>query len=474
MNVIASGTPDIGTIYTIVQTTTGVSGSGYTSVTDNLLVRDFLILQNANTIQLQTIAFTSNFAGLGQTYNQIQVGTALDTLNPTATGDMRTVIDALALLPAGPQRAAFDQISGELHGTLAITSLQHTNRLLGLLSDQLRNLSPVGSGDFFAMNQLPDVRLLSAQPSATSPIRLVSASSQEDIDPGQGTASAVPYDGNMWDGWVLGYGLGGNTQGDGNATGLNWSVGGTAFGIHRWLEEGTVAGFFGAYGASFVRTAGPNQAANVDHVQLGAYLRRFDGEGNYYLLAGSWGFDDYRTTRSISFGGITRTALGKYDGQQGAVYLERGWQRSWAGAVVQPLVALQYIHIHQNGFTETGAGALNLTVGAIETDSLRSFLGGRLMWERSTRLGWLVQPTVSARWMHEFLDTSGIFAARFGVPGGPVFAPRGLDQGRDWALLGAGLNLLPRDHLALYVSYDVQLNARQAFHTGSGGLQLVW
>jgi len=277
-----------------------------------------------------------------------------------------------------------------------------------------------------------------------------------------------------WGGWVLGYGLGGSAQGDGNATGLNWSLGGTAFGAHRWLDDRTVAGIFGGYGASFVRSAGRNQSANVDQTQLGAYLHRSDHDGDYYLLAGSWGYDDYDTRRSIAFGGIARTAVGNYTGQQGAVYLERGRQRSWRGLNIQPLAALQYIHVRQNSFTETGADALNLAVDSIETDSLRGFLGGRISWEGRTRNGWLAQPNLRARWMHEFADTSGVLAAQFGTPGSPAFAPRGLDQGRDWALLGVGVNLVSRDNVSLYVNYDVQVNARQTFHTGSGGVQFAW
>ena len=141
---------------------------------------------------------------------------------------------------------------------------------------------------------------------------------------------------------------------------------------------------------------------------------------------------------------------------------------------LQPLAALQHIQVRQNAFSETGAGALNLTSRSIHTSSLRGFLGGRVFWEKHTRRLGHIRPGLQARWMHEFLDTSGVLAARYGVPGSPVFTPRGLDQGRDWALVGAGLTILPRENLSLYLSYDIQANDRQAFHTGSGGMQFVW
>lgn len=53
-----------------------------------------------------------------------------------------------------------------------------------------------------------------------------------------------------------------------------------------------------------------------------------------------------------------------------------------------------------------------------------------------------------------------------------AFAPRGLD--RDWALTGIGLTMAPHDNLSLFISYDLQLGARQTFHVANGGVQLVW
>ena len=88
--------------------------------------------------------------------------------------------------------------------------------------------------------------------------------------------------------------------------------------------------------------------------------------------------------------------------------------------------------------------------------------------------GCLVMPQFRSSWMHEFLDTAGVLSSRFGAAGAPAFNTRGLDLGRDWALLGAGISVSPRDNLGLYASFDLQLNARQVFHIGSGGVQVVW
>ena len=452
IEVTASGNPSPGTTYTVLQTTAGVAGPGYAGVTDNLVLRDFLVLQTANTIQLQTTPFASDFSGLAQTFNQRQVGTALDTLNPVAVDDMRAVLDELFILPGDQQRTAFDQIGGELHGTLAIAGVQQTTRLYQLLGSQLAKQPG---------NRVNDVWSETAGSLAGAFESDLTVRGQSNHQP-------------AWDGWIVGHGSGGNVQSDGNAADLIWCLGGAAFGFHRMFDDETQAGFLGASGYSIAKTRGPNQSAEVDHMQLGAYMRRADCRGDYYLLAGSWGYEDYETSREIAFGGIGRTATASYQGQQGSVYLERGWNTSWSCITVQPLAAVQYIHVDQNGFTEEGAGALNLTVDSMEMDSLRGLLGGRVFWDRRTRHDWLVRPRLQANWMHEFGDVAGAFAARFNAVGAPSFAPRGLNQGRDWALLGAGLEIAPREYFSLYANYDVQFNTRQSFHSGSGGVQIRW
>ncbi len=457
VNVVASGAPEQGTVYTILQATAGVSGPGYAAVTDNLASRDFEVIQNASTVQIRATIATSSFTDAGATFNHQQVGAALDAFNSMTQGDMRTVLDELFELAISQQQAAFEEKSGELYGTLTIVSVQHTSHMFNLLSSQLQHLASgnIGGG--------------------------VSAERAVELPSDEGGSGAAPYvirgqndELTGWESWGLGYGLGGGVRSDGNAAGLNWSLGGTAFGAHRYLNRGTVAGIFGAYGASSVRSTGSNQSANVDQLQLGGYYHRADDDGDYYLLAGSGGYDDYRTRRRIAFGSIDRTALASYSGLQGAVYLERGWRGERRGRRVQPLVALQYIHVMQNGATETGAGDLSLTIDSINANSLRSFVGTVLSWDHVTGGGWLLQPTLQARWMHEFLDASTVIGAQFGTPGSPAIALRGLDQGRDWALLGIGLNMLPHDGFTFYVNYDLQVNSRVAFHTGSGGVQFVW
>ncbi len=82
---------------------------------------------------------------------------------------------------------------------------------------------------------------------------------------------------------------------------------------------------------------------------------------------------------------------------------------------------------------------------------------------------WYWEPTTRAHWMHEFLDPSTTVT---GTLNGTSFAVNGLDLGRDWALVGFGGNTYRSHHMSVGANYDLQVNERQAFHTGS--FTVIW
>jgi outer membrane autotransporter protein len=83
-------------------------------------------------------------------------------------------------------------------------------------------------------------------------------------------------------------------------------------------------------------------------------------------------------------------------------------------------------------------------------------------------------PEFRAAWVHEFLDTDSAVVGRLGSVGSGGFIVKGLDMGRDWGLVGTGLNFNLGHGWAAYANYDAQVNEHQAFHIGSGSLQKTW
>lgn len=112
-------------------------------------------------------------------------------------------------------------------------------------------------------------------------------------------------------------------------------------------------------------------------------------------------------------------------------------------------------------------------MGSIDANSLRGLVGSRLQYDRLLDGGRLL-PELRALWLHEFLDPTSVVNAYFGPIGGGSFAVSGLNLGRDWAIVGAGLRYELASGWNLYGNYDAQVNTQQVFHVGSGGAYYQW
>lgn len=154
--------------------------------------------------------------------------------------------------------------------------------------------------------------------------------------------------------------------------------------------------------------------------------------------------------------------------------LERGVSLNISRCVLQPYAGVQYIYLRQNGFSETGAEALNLTVDSLDANSLRGMLGGRLQFPGLSGSVGQRLFELRAMWLHEFLPTTSVVDAFFAPTNGGSYAVQGLGLGRDWAILGCGLQRDLPGGWSLYTNYDAQVNHRQVFHIGSMGLQFTW
>ena len=272
-----------------------------------------------------------------------------------------------------------------------------------------------------------------------------------------------------WSGWTTGFGLGGDVESDGNAAGLNSSLWGTLAGVQT-VRGNHLLGFYGGYVGNYIGTDA-NESTTVNGGTFGSYLVGRDGD-QYYLLVGGFEFDSYDSRRQIAF--ANATAEGDTDGWKGYSYLERGMTLGGRWLAVQPFGGLQYVYLRQNGFTETGAPGANLEMSGVNTHSFRGAIGSRIFGQQVARNGRSFTPELRAVWLHEFLETKTGFNTFIDGAGAGSFAINGLGAGRDWALLGTGLNGDLGGGWSAYASYDLLLNDQTTFHVGSGGLTYAW
>jgi fibronectin-binding autotransporter adhesin len=451
-----------GTTYTILTATGGVTGT-FTSVIDNLAFIDPQLVYNANDVQLVLIRNATSFAFVGATPNQSAVAAELDVLTSSAGGDMVTVFDQLESLTALGAQNAFDQMTGEVYASLAAAEMANTTHYLTMVSDRAR---------FFQANPIdysPPMAQAVSEPSLVQQVAYVQdvPSAYCSADGGCPDCCAIG-----WDGWIVGYGMSGEIDGNGNATGLDYSFWGTTVGVDRVVDGTLLGAAFGYTPFDADRNEGGDRL-EADNYHVSLYGSANLGAA-YTLGVVSYGHSDYDATRRIAFGAIDRTATANFDANEFSAYVETGLYRHVGAVVVQPLAGLQYINLERDGFTETGADALNLTVGRNSSNSFRGILGARVARPFMTESCRLIVPEVRARWMHEFLDEEEIISPSFAGVGSGSFAIQGVDAGDDFLILGTGVTAGLSDRVSVFVNYDAQFSENETAHGGNGGVQVVW
>ncbi|HEY2882999.1 MAG TPA: autotransporter domain-containing protein [Pirellulales bacterium] len=402
----------------------------------------------------------SNFISAAQTQNERAVAHYFDQIVSGASGDLQTVISALDGLSNAQAAAAFEEMSGDIHPTMAQMALQDTTLVVYQVAQHIR-------GSVFAPGGSLSVADNGSRHSNHPDVALVGCDGD-----GMPIFERDDCDGPRWSGWVVGYGLGGAAKSDGNAPGINYNTGGTVAGLERWTDDcHLLGGFVGYTGTNVGTNFGPNSSINGG--QFGGYAFVNDGF-SYYTLLGGFEFDTLNTRRLMDFGDIDRIAQSNYNDWEGFAYLERGFCLESCNRLLQPFMALQYIYLRQNSFTETNADSIDLTAGGVTTNSLRSMLGARLQYASTSGTGHRTLPELHAMWLHEYLDATTSLTTRFVPVAGNTFTVQGLDLGRDSAMIGGSLTWEMYDGWSMYVNYDMQTNTQNTFHVGSGGLGRSW
>lgn len=422
----------------------------FSSFTDDLAFFDLLLQYNLNDVSFLLQANSTNFAAVADTFNQRSVAVVVDA---NSSGALQPLADEMLFMTNSQVQYSLDQLSGYVYGTAVQMQLQNTSNQVQMLASHLQSLSNQGSGSGGSDDYIMPVSY--------------------DRKSGEIVFACRSHSRPSSSTWVNSYGLGGSAQGNANTAGLGYGQGGLQLGVDHWFDDDTLAGLYGGYNYARFDLDGLSQRVAANSGQVGSYYRRNFGS-RHLLLAGGFGFDAYDSSRGIAINNINSTAFGDYDGWQSVAYSEYGRDFQTRLGKLQPYGAMQYIYLRQNSFSETGGGIANLDVDGVDAESLRSILGFRLDREVRTGRGAVLVPQIRTGWLHEFLDTDTVVSNRFAAVPGTSFAAQGLDLGRDWALLGAGLGWRMTDRLTLTSNYDAQLNANQTFHVGSANLQYVW
>jgi outer membrane autotransporter protein len=78
-------------------------------------------------------------------------------------------------------------------------------------------------------------------------------------------------------------------------------------------------------------------------------------------------------------------------------------------------------------------------------------------------------------WMHEFLDADCDMTSKWAVSNNPsTFGVSGHSLGRNWAVIGAGMDWQLRQNLSVFGSYNLQANGNHMLNIGTAGARIQW
>ena len=131
-----------------------------------------------------------------------------------------------------------------------------------------------------------------------------------------------------------------------------------------------------------------------------------------------------------------------------------------------PTAIASYSYLNQDGYTETSTLGSALTIGGRSTDSFRTGLGAKALFNIGKES---LPMSLEARalWWHEFADVAQDTTARFAA-GGTAFNVEGIRPARDSANLGLSLKASAKDgSQSLTIAYDADLRNQYLAHTAS-------
>lgn len=363
------------------------------------------------------------------TPNQTAIARFLDAVNRGEAGDdMAEFLGRLDGLDDTQLRGALDGISPSELDDVTKSGLEEANALLDALFQHLSLSVPGGRGG--TARTTPDSR--------------------------QGTPSILAYESPAaaQDGWVWwAEALGTYTQykETSESEGYRNRSGGAVFGGDCYISANTVVGLGLAYSRStldWTNNAGDGHTESLFATASGSWQSE-DLYVNGALGIGHTWFDSQRLVPT----GLR--AKGEHNGLTFVSMLGGGYDFHTDKLTLGPTARIQYAALHEEGFSEEEAGALNMQFDRSTAESCRTNLGLRALYNGAVLRGHAVRPELRLEWMHEFVrDARRVDGALEGLPGTSI-GVWGNDPLQDAVIIGAGLRVDASENVTFRLDYDL-------------------
>ncbi|OQX62089.1 MAG: hypothetical protein B5M56_07565, partial [Desulfococcus sp. 4484_241] len=277
---------------------------------------------------------------------------------------------------------------------------------------------------------------------------------------GLNSGDGMDVDGNAW---VKAFGSWVDQDDDNGALGYSADSYGVVLGADADVTDRATIGAAFAYTTTDIDGDGVrSHDADIDSYEAILY-------GSYSLgndITVGWQADiathDNDIERNIPFMGLTARA--DYDSWSAHVGLDV--EKAYAigkDTTFTPSVRLDYSYIDEDGYIETGAGALNLTVEGIDSDELIVTLDGKISHEIAAKATLTANLGVGYDLLADEETVASTFA---GLPGVP-FNTTGIDPSSLVVEGGAGVEIGDRDGVRVTLRYDFEGREDLTNHSAS-------
>ncbi len=292
-----------------------------------------------------------------------------------------------------------------------------------------------------------------------------------EADARNATPVDLPQVAPKWSGFISGTVGGGDKTPTASEEGFNFHTRGLTAGADYRYSSATVLGGALGYARSDVDLDANGGGLDASGISLSLY-GTYCSTQNFYLDAVlNYGANDYKQTRNITY--FQKTARSDTQAKLLALSVGGGYEfTARSGASAEVSLRLHRIASTIDGYTETGANELNLTLRDQYIQVFSSSLGTRGSWPLSLKWGVLI-PQMDVSWEHELNDGAHQIKGNFvNDQFATTFAFKTDDPDRNYFQLGLGASAvipggktaflqyqttLGREH---YRDYNVALGAR--------------
>lgn len=483
--------------------TGAAAGFGAETVTESSAIFSFTI-NNAQVTATRVTTFDALVSGAAD--NNVSTIAALFEENAdTATGNLADVIGTMNFMSAAQLESAFSQMTGldgntqamtqglrmgsgasmarmasmlaarsttrNRTGFVSLSALSPTNEQARRIENLrfMKRVSAMISGNSSLASRADSMAFASPDLYATLPASMNIALSVGGLGPSLDLGT-----GDTGGAWLRALGGRSHQQNRGDTYGYSGETYGLAGGVDKMFSNDILTGVFGSWTRMDMDYNDPGTSkADGNAFQMGLYSAW--GPDAWFVetaLAATYGAWDSR--RRIVAGALDETAESDQDVYGANLAVTIGREGVAGSFIITPVAGLEYTFSHENGYTETGAGALNQTVSSVNRQSLRSMAGGKLersvLFENENR-SYTLTPAIKAQWLHEFLGGEKYRTTYAGMGTTSISSP---EPERDTVRLGASLTLAEENRYSSYISYETDIAETYMDHTLAVGIRMAF